>query len=352
MIPEKYLGTTQLFARDEFATCIRRSSQVHDREVTMTGSDLTASLPAQSTTPVKSATLPALRTSPAHLPPIPTWAIHILAGSLSFLIVVAVVLYFAQFPPQFTWLRKFQSSAKHRGYTKVKGNGAEDEDISDVWDGSYSTAIHRHPRLPADSETGEGEACTRSRRRRPKHLSIDTHVTYRGLGIAGADGELGDDEGGTLARVLEGRRSYDAEALRERAQSPITAAWESFTAPLPSAKGFLTGQSDVPARPSPMTSGDAEKGFSYTYSAASTPDLLDYRQAYSTPTTSVPRDVGNAEEPPGSAIFRKINDRIYHAADRLSKTFHDQVNGPEEGLLLPVHNEEREPPPWPNVFAV
>lgn len=57
------------------------------------------------------------------------------------------------------------------------------------------------------------------------------------------------------------------------------------------------------------------------------------------------------ESPPGSAIFRTINESISHVADRLSRRFHDQITGPEEGLLLPVHNSEREAPVTPGMFV-
>ena len=53
----------------------------------------------------------------------------------------------------------------------------------------------------------------------------------------------------------------------------------------------------------------------------------------------------------GSAFLRRVNEGISSAAERLSRTFNEQVSGPEEGLLLPVHNGEREKAMTSRVFV-
>jgi hypothetical protein len=41
-------------------------------------------------------------------------------------------------------------------------------------------------------------------------------------------------------------------------------------------------------------------------------------------------------------MLRKINRSMYFAAEKMSRAFHDVVNEPEDGLLLPVRESERQ----------
>ena len=115
-------------------------------------------------------------------------------------------------------------------------------------------------------------------------------------------------------------------------------AWESFTAPLPSPQTFTDGNTDGAA------DYDLESGnYSASAEGVSTPDMFDITSPY--------HREDEAEPPAGSALFKKINGGIYNVADKLSRTFYDQVTKPEEELLLPVHNDERETPSMPGVVV-
>lgn len=73
---------------------------------------------------------------------------------------------------------------------------------------------------------------------------------------------------------------------------------------------------------------------------------------YPTPSTGIYYTPETASSPPTPLstihyttpvdILSAVSTTINHAAERLAKLFHDQVTAPEEGLLLPVREEERQ----------
>ena len=269
------------------------------------------------------------------LPDLPTWFIHAFAGFATFVLIVAVVLYLAQFPPRLSWIKNLKR--RYHGYTKVH---QDDYELDQLYHRGRSSAVaSTHHDFEHDSES-ENKATVR--RRKPRHLRINTVAEYHGLGIA----VPGEEDAGSQSG---NRRPFDEEALRQRPKSPAVATWEALTAPLPSVTAFVHGQNTLTPFSTPPVyaeQADVESGRRpLRQVGASTPDMFDVTSPYHH------RPRGADEDAPGSAFLKKVNGRVNYAADRLSRTLHDQVMGPEEGLLLPVRNGEREQPYTPGVYV-
>lgn len=170
-----------------------------------------------------------------------------------------------------------------------------------------------------------------ARRRRQDNLDIDTTARYHGLGLAlPGSGQEFD------ARYLRPRRSFDSrDDIETRSTSPArsVAVLQALTAPIPSARSFLHSAS---------RSSSAEDAVYALQSRQS--DLED---------GLLSSDARNRLSPEGSpqisqlsssvTLLTKVGDKIEYAADRFAKMLHDQVRGdPEDGLLLPVRDSERE----------
>ena len=322
-IPSKFLATPQSFVRDDLVTAARRVPQSKAQTGSRsTSSDWHGSIPQP--TALHGHDIPPKTPAPTEgLPEIPNWAVHLLAGSLSFLVVVAVVLYFVQFPPRFTWLTKIKRGSKF-GYTTVR---QEDNEVD-------KSSSERSSAVASSWDAAESDGKTKPnglRRRRASGLTIKTNAQYHGLGIA-APGLL------NVPTPSKKRRSYDEESLRRPPMSPAVAAWNSFTAPLPSGKTFISPQE---AR---AKTADIETGTRRMQSTCTSPEMFDYRSPCHF------RSGAGDDESAGGAVFKMIGSGVTDAADRISKKFYDQVNGAEEGLILPVHNGERQQPITPGVF--
>lgn len=171
------------------------------------------------------------------LPELPNWVIGILAGMLSFGLVVAVVLYFANFPPEWEWLhdaRKILSRRNQRGYTRIDDSDEENDSEAGNKRGADNRRKAAGLGISLSSTTALGGIAARRR----KNLSVDTSGRYGGLGIA--------VHGDRNLEVLKEqrwwrRRSFDEEKLRHREPPPLSPArfaWEAFTAPIPSIATF------------------------------------------------------------------------------------------------------------------
>jgi hypothetical protein len=167
-------------------------------------------------------------------------------------------------------------------------------------------------------------------------LRVDTASGYYGLGIA-VPGEQCTGRSETGREVVE-----DDDTLRHRPHnSPMTARSAYLSAPLPSAVSSSRA-GWTPTKRSPLstvdTSPDLESGNTQSPSlSAPSPHLFDINS----PLHEALRSSGYGSTR-GSAFLERINDGVRDAADRLSKTFYVQVTAPEEGLLLPVCEDERE----------
>ncbi|TKA69689.1 hypothetical protein B0A55_07850 [Friedmanniomyces simplex] len=295
-----------------------------------------------------------------ELPVMPAWIIGLLAGLLSFGLIVAVALYLANFPPEWAWLRSIQAPSRQRtskGYTKLS---EKDEDESHEPRGCKTPNLHSPEPTTglgisyASSSTAKGGGGLAARRR--KNLSVDTSATYGGLHIA-MPGSAYYDEVNAKRREQQVRQqqqqrrrrrsSYDEEKLLHREPPPLSPArfaWEALTAPIPGIATFSAifggGSGGGGGRKS---SGDGGLRYyerepelkSGTYTPGSA--LATDTEAFGTPAeASVP-------ESRGANVFHRIGESVEHAAAKLGKVLSDVVDGnAEEGLFLPVRDSERE----------
>ncbi|KAK5146589.1 hypothetical protein LTR32_001845 [Rachicladosporium monterosium] len=279
-----------------------------------------------------------------ELPELPGWLIGLLAGLLSFGLIVAVVLYLANFPPEWGWLRRLRihttpQRRKKGGYAKVN---SEDESSADEKRGRRKLAL-RAPEavglgISYTSSTAGGGGGIASRRR--KNLSVDTSGRYGGLGTAVSGSR------NVAARRDEGERrewrssSYDEEELRHREPPPLSPArfaWEALTAPIPSLAGFSAllggGNRGREAAQAKSTTGGLsnERGTvleTGRYSPCCEPEVET--EAFCTPAGVA------VVAPRGANVFGKIGESLEHAAATLGGLLSDVVDrSAEEGLLLP-----------------
>lgn len=135
-------------------------------------------------------------------------------------------------------------------------------------------------------------------------------------------------------RLRRARSFEDEDSLhvRQSSNSPIVAT-SSFTAPLPSARSFLS-LSSINAR----SRDDRSSSNSDLESGLHTP--VDPEQQ-AQDLRCQPEDDGAR----GLAGFlESVNVAIEYAATKLVKATYDHVDRPEEGLLLPIRDGERERP--------
>ena len=282
------------------------------------------------------------------LPDLPGWALGALAGCMGFVIVIATVLLLAQFPAAFTWVRRV---GRRRPPGLGRGRGQRYERVAV---GSEMEDFHPGAgRSCRDGGLGrrsgssfDGGVKMRSGKGKGKGksglLKIDTACEYFGLGIAVPGHQCTDGR-----EVDEG----DVE-LRNRRTSPLTARSAYLSSPLPSMatlpRGHPTSNTNSP-RKSPLStaSSDIESGnLQPSPLRARSLGLFDMNSLVHEELPSPELDPA-----PGSAFLERINEGVRDAADRLSRTFYDQVTAREEGLLLPVREDERERAMVPGVLV-
>lgn len=175
--------------------------------------------------------------------------------------------------------------------------------------------------------------------RKPRGLSVDTHTrdTGKGLGILLPGGE----DAGRRQKKVKKRVSFDPSTFRPGKPSQSK---EAVTAPLPQSKFFLQ-----PRRPAGAGDDeDDDRRYPDIENGFATPTTQDLHDNYADPraspyfkaSESFPAHEDDEAETKG--WLGKVNQGVYKVADKLSATFYDTVNSPEEGLLLPVREHERE----------
>ncbi|TKA46556.1 hypothetical protein B0A54_02388 [Friedmanniomyces endolithicus] len=284
-----------------------------------------------------------------ELPELPGWLIGLLAGLLSFGLIVAVVLYLANFPPRWAWLRRIRTPPKRRrkgGYVKL---GDEDDSSADEKRGRRSMALRSPDAVGlgisyASSTAGGGGLASRRR----KNLSVDTSGRYGGLGTAvSGSRNVAAGRGEEEARRWRSS-SYDEEKLRHREPPPLSPArfaWEALTAPIPSLAGFSAllggggrGERFGAQAKSMKSSLSHERetefeGGRYSPRLRSEVETVEFRAA----------SEGAAAGVRCASVFGKIGESVEHAAATLGGLLSDVVDrSAEEGLLLPVRDSERE----------
>ncbi|KAF2483606.1 hypothetical protein BDY17DRAFT_151045 [Neohortaea acidophila] len=259
----------------------------------------------------------------ADLPQLPGWIAGMLTGIFSFLFVVAFMLLLAQIWPSFDFFGRANRRRYRTGeYARIEREEDSDEENEGGGDGAMSSTTGVRRSAVDGADTAEGRK--QLRQRRPT-LSIDTSGVYYGLGIA-----VHGESSAVKTKHVRKRVSYDADALRVKSGKEKGAA---FTAPLPATRTIDEagcGSAVAVEVESGLLSGCAdEDGEGRTTSS-------------SRAVSSAPAHHSAGMSSKGSAVLEKLNAGVYFVADRLSRTFYDAVEEPEEGLLLPVHNEERE----------
>ncbi|KAK3644004.1 hypothetical protein LTR56_009856 [Elasticomyces elasticus] len=277
-----------------------------------------------------------------ELPELPAWVVGVLAGMLSFGLILSVVLYLTNFPPDWEWLYDVRMRLMRRrkdGYAKIneqaEGETAEERGRPKQG-GSAGLGIS------FASATATGGLASRRR----KNLSVDTSGRYGGLGVAVLDKDKDDIDGYDVERwdqstlyKRQRRTSYDEETLRYRQPpvlSPARFAWEALTAPIPSIESFtgFAGRGAFGAETPISRNGVPHRRWerAITHHGSTTAPL-------GTPTERE----ADAMQHKSANIFHRIGESVEHAAEKLGKVLSDAVEGDaEEGLLLPVQMSERE----------
>lgn len=242
--------------------------------------------------------------TPALLQPsqdvLPDWPPILTIFLLSFLImawVVTVILYLATFPEKVAWLDRLLQ--RRPGIKSDRGSSRYNSNSDAKKSDGYSLRL---------SDNGDS---TKATRQPDSEQGIATSVAV-GLGIS-------LNESPHTPR-LRRPRSFDPESLETPARTHKDSA--IGTAPLPSSRSF---SAILPAMESTQRH------------AVSAPD--DRREIGTGKATRGAENGGLA------GVLESVNAVIGFAAGRLVKLASDRVVGrSEDGLLLPVRDDEREPP--------
>lgn len=327
------------------------------------------------------ATSSATSTSKAEVVPdgIPEFthsAVWILAGGLSFGFVAAICLFLIEFYPRHSRgggssrsrssSVQFQRKKKREYYEvpqvdiELDSYGTSRASGTPDWQKSWPLAANADEH---EEEDVEGEPMLRRRRRRrnrkPRNLSVDTSVQYSGLGIAVPD-EKPPPSRPESARYAEYSASPSSSISSPQLQlrhwtplpmtemAPLTTAREPYynqphdEAELAWDEISLSPNSSLPTirlrSPTMLrkTMNDKRKQ----------PNISQQQQKRATDLES-----GFFEPPPNSSRARhstlslwleKGENAIDYVATKLATIMYEQVKNPEEGLLLPVRDCERE----------
>lgn len=340
-IPSKFLVGTQTAPVKSFHSITRAS----DAAVVTMDATVEANRPL-SYNNVPAATSAKFRDD---LPDMPEWAVGLMAGLLAFGLVIAIVLYLANFPPTFTWVHRLlrQRIKTRYGYARLWDGGAEepDGDGRNMSSGASSSTTDSDGSGSATAFAVNGANATRRRR---TSLVVDTSARYTGLGIAMALGDGVTERSEPRTATGQRRRSYDEEAMRLRRlkprSSPVRTAWAALTAPLPSVSLFGRRSPTTVARgphtsATPATAEHDSRGWRDSE--------LDSGTDYATsPYTRYPVQdplYGPETSAEIDGLFGRLGSGIGSVAGKLAVLFHEPVEGAEEGLLLAVKDCEREP---------
>ncbi|KAK5116228.1 hypothetical protein LTR62_008555 [Meristemomyces frigidus] len=243
-----------------------------------------------------------LRQDLPGLPEMPAWAVGLLAGLLSFGLVLAIFLYLVNFPPGRVqwledleyWWRRTCCVHYNDGYTQMGG-----EELQELQ--PYGTA--------SGTGTGEGRA-----RKRAKDLNIDTSRGYPGLGIA-IPGEQAEAARSNVFDMIKRRDSFHEARLQTRPHRPVFTppqfTREAATAPIPATAGFDT----------PGLDGSAHSG--------------------SVPEFDTPGLSGTAHSRSPEAFDTPGLDGIYEGSNAARYWGAAPGNTPEQGHDSPDQNEAR-----------
>nr|OQO28732.1 hypothetical protein B0A51_02975 [Rachicladosporium sp. CCFEE 5018] len=259
----------------------------------------------------------------------PDWPPLLIFWLMAFVFVLwllAIVLYFATFPPRNGWLRRaFRRDGRQRkgdGYKKLEdydsdeGSDLENEVMHGERDLGHLAYLH--------------DKAKKRRTEKQKWVAevVNADKEQVGLGIASASGT--DCYPGQLLRQRR-RRSLDLRFLMpEKLKETIDQIKDApVSAPLLPARSFDSSPSS-----SIVSRNDSEE------------DLKTGMHTPLLPSSDGREPKGGQKENNGFAAWLEtVNAGIEYAAAKLARAAHDHVVAPEEGLLLPVRNGEREAMP-------
>ncbi|OQO15090.1 hypothetical protein B0A48_00472 [Cryoendolithus antarcticus] len=273
-------------------------------------------------------TVPTSVKTPMSLPlfSFPDWPpllVFLMMAFMFLLSLLAIVLYFATFPPHNGWVRRF---FRHNGRQKMGDDYVRlNEDDSD--EGSESEDLVMRGNGDMRHLDYLRQKAEKRRTEKQKWVSevVAAEEKQVGLGIASASGT--GCHPGQLLRQRR-RRSLDLrflmpEKLMESIEQIKDAA---VSAPLPPARSFDSSPSS-----SSLSRNNSEEDLETGMHTSLL--LSSYGQ----------EPKGGQKEGYGfAAWFETVNAGIEYAAAKLARASHDHVVAPEEGLLLPVRDGERE----------
>lgn len=339
---------------------------------------------------------------PDGIPEFTHSAVWILAGGLSFGFVAAICLFLIEFYPRHSRGGTSSSSSRSSSVHFQRKKKREYHELPQVdieldsygtsrasgtpdWQKSWPLAANEDEE--EEQENAEGEPMLRRRRRRnrkPRNLSVDTSVQYSGLGIA-VPNEKPPPSRPESARYAEDSASSSSSISSPQLQlrhwtplpmtemAPLTTAREPYynqphdEAELAWDEISLSPNSSLPTirlrsptmlrktmndkRKQPNISPqqqkrapDLESGFfeplNRTKKIVRSTGVHADSPTYSTPHVSP--NSSRARHSTLSLWLDKGENAIDYVATKLATIMYEQVKNPEEGLLLPVRDCERE----------
>lgn len=346
------------------------------------------------------ATSSATSTSKAEVVPdgIPEFtysAVWILAGGLSFGFVAAICLFLIEFYPRHSRGGSRSSSVQFQRKKKREYHEVPQVDIeldsygtsrasgTPDWQKSWPLAANADEHEEEDVE-GEPMLRRRRRNRKPRNLSVDTSVQYSGLGIAVPD------EKPPPSRPESARYAGDSASPSSSISSPqlqlrhwtplpmtemalLTTAREPYynqphdEAELAWDEISMSPNSSLPTirlrSPTMLRKTMNEKREQLNISQQQQKRATDLESGFFEPLTRIkqitPSSGVHADSPPYSTPHGSPNssrarhstlslwldkgeNAIDYVATKLATIMYEQVKNPEEGLLLPVRDCERE----------
>ncbi|KAK6436037.1 hypothetical protein LTR95_007771 [Oleoguttula sp. CCFEE 5521] len=258
-----------------------------------------------------------------RFPDWPPLLVFCLMAFMFILWLLAIVLYFATFPPRNGWLRRaFRRDGRQKkadGYKKLEDyDSDEGSDFEDqVMRGDVDVGHPHHFRERTNKRHTEKQKWVAQ--------VVNGDEEQVGLGIASASGT--DCYPGQLLRQRR-RRSLDLRFLMpEKLKDTIDQIKDApVSAPLLPARSFDSSSSSTS-----LSRSDSDE------------DLETGMHTPLLPSAHDPKPKGGQKEGYRlTAWLETMNAGIEYAAGKLARAAHDHVVAPEEGLLLPVRDGERE----------
>lgn len=320
---------------------------------------------------------------PDGIPEFTHSAVWILAGGLSFGFVAAICLFLIEFYPrhsrggsrcsrsrsrsgsvQFQRKKKREYHEVPQVDIELDSYGTSRASGTPDWQKSWPLAANEDEEEEQENAEGEPMLRRRRRNRKPRNLSVDTSVQYSGLGIAVPD-EKPPPSRPESARYAEDSASPSSSIsgpqLQLRHWTPLpmtemaalTTARELYynqphdEAELAWDEISLSPNSNLPTirlrSPTMLRKTMNDKRKQPNISQQQQKRATDLESGFFEPLTrTVSPNSSRARNSTLSLWLDKGENAIDYVATKLATIMYEQVKNPEEGLLLPVRDCERE----------